>query len=719
MLDANGWTPTTPSAGVAYTISGMQGDVGTVQLGDALAADGGIHAANGVNATAQVTPSYDAALTLVLDLQPPTLHDPPMEISNPDGSTYLASATPIGADRVLLRTGDKPLFTADFPIDANADIFANAGFLQVELQGGVHVCAISAGADCTDPPDPAAPMLQVDLKDNGDLTFGDVVTLLLNDPGSLLSFDTNIRATGGVDASVPGAPDFLGSQTAHADFHWNDLKQTSGAAGPTFEASDLSELLAFDFDPSNPRALFSIILKTLQTLDAALGNADPTDPAAAVFSEKIPVVGRSLRDLLRTDESGGGPTVSYSDNSLTDTSRSSDDGNAFTQDLVNRTVVVGTQVGVVHAVTDNTLTMAQNWTTKPADGTSYVLRSELDDAISWLEAAPSDNLQELVRQLDERLSGTPLAFEYYDTVGQRLVILHLDWTRSYHTSAPVQFDFNIPAGDFEVAGVKGSGSVALDAGGHIQMGIVIPLAPGDGPGGPGDLQILDDSSIGVNLDADVQRRRAHVHPGTAQALARRPLRRWREGHGPGQVLDRPRRQLVDRYPGLVQHLHGRRRGRAERQQRSRPLRPRWRGRSAGAVRQLPALHQHGWGSTYDKVVTDPRSSNAFAIRLPKDTTPTSDYFDLAGAQIDGHDRLETPDPADLADAILANIIDFGQMNGLDDYLRLIETALNEASFGGKIPLIGDDLQQGADFVGNLRTAINDALGRPARRRQPR
>ena len=115
------------------------------------------------------------------------------------------------------------------------------------------------------------------------------------------------------------------------------------------------------------------------------------------------------------------------------------------------------------------------------------------------------------------------------------------------------------------------------------------------------------------------------------------------------------------------------------------------------------------GSTYDKVITDPAKSNAFAIRLPKSTTPTSDYFDLTGAQIGGHDRLETPDPADLADAILANIIDFGQMNGLDDYLRLIETALNEASFGGKIPLIGDDLQQGADFVGNLRTAINDAL----------
>ena len=89
-LDANGWTPTQPADGAAYVISGMQGDVGTVQLGDELGG-GGIRGANGVNATAEVTPSYDATITLVLDLQPPTLHDPPIEVSNPDGTTYLAS----------------------------------------------------------------------------------------------------------------------------------------------------------------------------------------------------------------------------------------------------------------------------------------------------------------------------------------------------------------------------------------------------------------------------------------------------------------------------------------------------------------------------------------------------------------------------------------------------------------------------------------------------
>ena len=39
----------------------------------------------------------------------------------------------------------------------------------------------------------------------------------------------------------------------------------------------------------------------------------------------------------------------------------------------------------------------------------------------------------------------------------------------------------------------------------------------------------------------------------------------------------------------------------------------------------------------------------------------------------------------------------------------MEQALNTASFGGKLPLLGKDLQQGADFIGSLRTAIHNAL----------
>ncbi|HKN54132.1 MAG TPA: hypothetical protein VJX66_16640, partial [Amycolatopsis sp.] len=175
-LQAPGWTPVIPVENAPYTISGMQGDVGVVQLGNDLKSSGkGVGEANAVNATAKVKPSYDAAITLVLDLQNPTVHNPPIEQHNPDGSTTLVSATPTGADRVLLRTSGSPsLFSADFPMDAGIDIFANAGFLQVELKGAAHVCQTNAGDDCSGTPGTDDHMLQVNLKDQGDLTFGAV-----------------------------------------------------------------------------------------------------------------------------------------------------------------------------------------------------------------------------------------------------------------------------------------------------------------------------------------------------------------------------------------------------------------------------------------------------------------------------------------------------------------------------------------------------------------
>ena len=58
----------------------------------------------------------------------------------------------------------------------------------------------------------------------------------------------------------------------------------------------------------------------------------------------------------------------------------------------------------------------------------------------------------------------------------------------------------------------------------------------------------------------------------------------------------------------------------------------------------------------------------------------------------------------------AHLIDFTQINGIDGFLNLIEQALNTASFGGKLPLVGNDLQQGADFIGKLARSIHHASG---------
>jgi len=731
-LAAPGWTPVVPTNSSSYAISGAAGDVGQVQLGDSLKIGGkGIGGVNAVNASAKVTPSYDAALTLVLDLQNPTVLPTPQEVHNPDGSTTIVNATPTGADRVLLRTtGGPTLFTADFPMSADVDIFANAGFLQVRLAGGLKVCHKNAGADCNGALGVNDHMLKVSLVDNGDMTFGQVVAKLLStgDPAQLLSFDTEIRAGGSVAVSVPQASTFLsGGATANASFSWNDITQFTGADGPQFNTSDLSEFVDFDFDPSNPRALYSIILKTLQTLSASLSDADT--PGAAIFNTKLPVVGRSLKELLKADESGMGPQVTFEDNALIDASRTAGAGNLFDNSkLKGRTIVVGTQVAVIKNVasgatdaetaTGNKLVLMAPWTAQPANGTAYVMRSELDDLITLLQAAPPDNVQALIELVNARLKdSTPFKFEYkkVDLNNPTTVdpsddtpslIIRMDWQRNYHTSAPFKFDFD----GNTFAGLQGSGSFSVDVGGRIKVGLVIPLQTGDGPADASALKILDDSSVGVKLDASVDNGTIAANLGPLSLSLGNPQNGGEKATAKASYsLDLAKSGGTGAPTSFADFLGA--------------VGPTLNATSNNVDCNLPdkstptnlalcaklPLYFSTDGTNYSPLITEsPGHSNSFAIRLPK-TSSVSDAFDFSGAQIDGHDRLEAPAPADITAALAAAALNFTQLDSIDAYLNLIETSLNAASFGGKLPLIGDDLQQGADFVGKVRAAMRDAL----------
>jgi Ca2+-binding RTX toxin-like protein len=716
------WTPSVPVANSPYVISGGQGDLGTVDLGNSLQSAGhGIVNANAVNATAKVKPSYDASITLVLDLQPPTIHDPPLAQNNPDGSTTLVSATPTAANRILLRTAGSPtLFTADLPIDASIDILANAGFVKVELTGNAHVCnSQGTSADCTGTP--TGHMLQVNLKDNGDLTFGNVVKMLLGKdgtkPGDLLDFDVNVRGAGNVSVSVPDAASFLPSP-ATASFHWNDRTQLTGVDGPTFDTSGLTDIFNIDFDPSNPKQLFAIILKTLQTLDKAIGDANPS--GAGVFDAKIPVVGRSLRDLLRSDESGMGDPVTFGVDSVQDNSRSAANGNTFPQSLVGRSIVVGTQVGIIKTVTDNSLTMVSHWATQPSNGTPYIVRSELDDVISILQNSPSDDLQTMLEVVNNRLAhDTPISFAYEDDAKVGSVpslVIKLDWKRAFHTSAPVQFDFDLPslAGQ-KLAGVQGQGLVSLGASGEIKIGLVVPLAPGDGPADASALQLLSDSTIGAKLDASVEGSLATTigplslslgdpsSPDKARAKASYSIDLAKSGNdGSAETFDAFLGEVGPAVNASSNNVD------CNLPDKATPT-------GLALCASLPLYVSTGSG--YSQLISPsadpscaPNCSDAFTIRLPKDTTPATDYFDFTGATIDGHPRLETPNADLLTQEILSHLIDLSRIDGIDGFLNLLVTSLNTASFGGKLPLIGDDLQQGADFLGNLKTAIDGAVG---------
>jgi hypothetical protein len=201
-----------------------------------------------------------------------------------------------------------------------------------------------------------------------------------------------------------------------------------------------------------------------------------------------------------------GVKVTYGADFVQDTGRSNGAGNAFRSHW-SAVDCGGTQVGIIKTVTDNKLTMASNWATARR-WHRLCGAQQLDDVISILENSPSDNLQALLRVVNDRLAhDTPISFAYEDdnkVDNTPSLVIRLDWKRSFHTSAPVQFNFDLPslAGQ-KLAGVQGQGLVSLGASGEIKIGLVVPLAPGDGPADASALKILNDSSIGAKLDASV------------------------------------------------------------------------------------------------------------------------------------------------------------------------------------------------------------------------
>ncbi len=148
--------------------------------------------------------------------------------------------------------------------------------------------------------------------------------------------------------------------------------------------SDLSEILDLDLDASDPQALLGVVLRVLQQLDNQLA----APGGGGVLGTKIPLVDQSLRDFLGQDQCGGGPAVSYTAGTLdpdgagplpaapttilNDSSRGLP-GREFPVELAGRSVVVGTQVGIVARAGPARRTLALTaLRATPASGTPYI-----------------------------------------------------------------------------------------------------------------------------------------------------------------------------------------------------------------------------------------------------------------------------------------------------------------------------------------------------------
>lgn len=726
------WIGGQPAANTSFVIAGAEPHVGAVTFADRIG-DGsghGIVNANAEQTFARVTPSYTTTVTLVLDLQDPkTGNDCIGFEGNTDACPFTKTdgpfqteieSLPMNTDRVMIRTGSS-LFDADFPIDTNVDLTTNAGFFKVHLDGTLKVCNSSKTDTCPDGAAPSGHMLSIQLAQAGDaqhdLRMSELFAALVDDPASLLDVDVNVRAYGNIDVELPDASNFLPAGTS-ASFtaKWGDLTNPSTI---DLSTSDLSEIFKLDFDANDPKALFTLLIKTLQTLSAQLASAN-TGAGSGVFNKEIPGVGKSLRDLLGSDEGNAGTGVSYGPASVSDTTRDATAGTLFPANLAGRSVIVGTQVGVVESVSADgkTLNLTQNWETEPTDGTAYAMRSALDDAADQLLAAPPDNIQDAIERLNTTLGNDSVNFRYLETSGVGNLVLDVNWARDYRIASPIKLSLGEIAGDVPgvertFAGAQASGLAQVAVDGLVDVGLVIPLVAGAGPSDGSALKVLEDSSISLRakpqFDGIVEGvigplSIAFGNPGgteRAQAKADLSLSLSKSGAAADTPVSftnfidsvgvnfNANSGTVDCGESLETDLM--------------------------VCARLPMfLNNSGSPSGWNPI-------GEIALRLAKSTTP-GDLFDF-------NDNLPPPDdsepelelPGDLAAKIAAAILDFGNLgDGLEGYLARIEQAFRVASFQGKLPLIGDDLQKGADFVGSLRTKLRNSIwnnlpgaGRPA------
>ncbi|KAB1907212.1 calcium-binding protein [Micromonospora sp. AMSO31t] len=468
-----------------------------------------------------------------------------------------------------------------------------------------------------------------------------------------------MKTTGRVTVSVPGATGALG-QGVGVDVSWKAGEQ------PVVDTSSLDGIFAVDFNPDDPKALFAVVVEALRLVNAAL-----TEPGggSGPLNTEIPLLGRSARELLGVDESGAGKGVTFTadgaDFLLKDANRSGDA--AFDPRLAGRTLVIGSRAyRVLDRVDGQTLRVDAAGTPKPENGTAYALRPELADALDKLLAAPPDTLQDALDQLNTAIGAdSGIQFTLDERAGGPYLRVGLDWKRNVRTAGPLAFAWD---GARDLVSLDSSGTFALDVDARAQLGLLLPLKLNSAP-------LLDKNSsakVTVKGGVDDAALAARVGP-LALDLGKDPdfasvKADLSVGLG-GLAADGPVTDLLGLTPTFTTA-----------------------GVDCGG----------GIGSATTPICA--RAPLFVDNCEPADATNLLTF--TMGLDLAPH--AQTPDLTSCFANLSLKLTDFNV--GIDGYLAKVEDALRLASFDGKLPLVGDDLQQGQKFVAELRADVKAAIG---------
>ena len=742
-----------PADGTPYAIAAADPQTGAVQLGNALQNVTGLINANAQLPTASVDPSYTINLPVVLDLSPPTSTGA-QTVTNPDGSKVVVDSLPTPAQRLKLHTGGTgadALLTLDVPVTSEVHATATVGFLSVKLDGSLAECTTgtydTGTHDCGSVGD--THLLEVDLLSpsnapladaDGNLSLPDFFTHLIAasnsgddngnssatpSPQDVLSASVNGEAHASLTLSVPDAPSFFSSPvTVSVDMA--DITDPTNVDVTAPDLSQLSGLKDFDISNADPKALFGAILAILGGIDglsSKLGGS--SGPLHDALATPIPLLGSSVKSLIGGSVSGG-DGVTYGDDgtsahnatiTIPTQNFSSDDSKA----LAGRTLTAGTTTGVIASASGHVITLAGPWlnggAAKPSDGTTFSVADELKGIIDELQANSADSLQQVVELLNQKLgTGSGVSFSLDKSTSPATLDLSVDWKRSYTTTQPVALDL----GSFTLAGAQAKGTATFGVDGEVKLALGIPLST-DTLSDPLSQLTVDPSNslVSVKAHADlgdntfIEANAGPLaialgdpsHPNATNLQAKAAL-----GVALSDSTDSSPVSLGDFAGNLGVQLN----------QGVDPVHCD-NAMETGANEHfalcaaLP-VYVSPDGSTWNLVGgSTPDNSNTIKLRLPQagGSDGLSDQFDPTGSLADG----TTPKlfiPSDLTDAIANAFLDLGSLDdGLLGYLKFAEQSLRLASNDGKLPLIGKDLQQGADFLGHVQDTVNSVIGKSA------
>lgn len=693
-----GWSDGTPADGTNFSVEAADPKTGAPEFANVLEEDTGIAAANAALSTAKVTPVVTVTLPMALDLSAPLTYDDggvavpdcdPSEATAPcpfqqvdaSGLGRVITSLPLASDRILLRQSDRNLLVADAAINSPVQINTSSGFLALSIAGDVDV-TVPAGEHLqtvamTGEGNISIPAFVEEVRKQATRTGESDDDVFVQTLGGLVSAD--------IDISVDDAPDaFADDQNSTSltlEATVADLADGIDADDVTVTAADEASadlLKALNFEPNNPTSLFGGVQAAFEK-----AGSDLTTLVDGGLDVPIPFVGSSVGQLIGAGASGAGG-VTYSQKPATAdvpaTTWMTDPGATFGAAFVGRQIVVGSTLATIVAQDGATLVLAPQLNDPPADDTPYLVENELLGAVHVLQATTPATLQEAVAIAQASL-GNDSTIDFGLVQGDDGAQLRLDltWERKYGVSRAVNLEF----GDTQLVGVDAGGELSIEATGTVKLRLLLPLTA-DAMLDPIDNTLVDAGETKIDFGVKVAADDAHIGANL----------------GPVSIDLGTEEEPGSFHAGFGVEVTG------------------------STTDETPSIGDY-FTDGFDVGLTNGAACEAATAIVCADFPVFISGAQAPGGNLEVTTTLGSGD--DLTDVFVGTqtdislptglqaIIDgtpfeFGTLaEGLQQYLFYAETALRTASNDGEMPVIGKDLQAGADFMGDTRKKIGDFI----------